>query len=175
MRNSKDFLQVLKNRYSSRAYSQRPINQETLITVLEAARLAPTASNCQPFKLIIIHTKDRKEELRKIYNREWFVQAPIVICAVGLHDKAWTRNDGKKYTYVDVAIAMDHLILTATSLELGTCWIAAFDPDAAREILRLPENVEPIVFTTLGYPADKPKPMSRKALEELICYENWKV
>jgi len=74
---------------------------------------------------------------------------------------------------VDVAIAMDHLILAATDLGLGTCWIGAFDPVATREILGLPDDVEPVAFTPLGYPADEPRPKRRKPLEELVRYEHW--
>jgi nitroreductase len=74
---------------------------------------------------------------------------------------------------VDVAIAMDHLVLAATDLGLGTCWIAAFDPQAAREVLKLPDNVEPIAFTPLGYPDDQPKDKRRTAVDELVRYEQW--
>ncbi len=89
--------------------------------------------------------------LKRIYDRAWFVQAPVVICACAIPDKAWVRRDGKNYCDVDVAIAMEHLILAATDVGLGTCWIAAFDPAAAREVLGLPNSVEPIAFTPLGY------------------------
>ncbi len=165
--------QLIAQRYSVRAYLPKPVEDDKLNTVLEAARLAPTAANLQPFKLIVIHTEGREENLRRIYNREWFSQAPIVICAVGLTQNAWTRYDGKNYTFVDVAIAMDHLILTAASLGLGTCWIAAFDPAQARSFLGLPDNVEPIVFTPLGYPKDKPKQKIRKPLSDIVCYNHW--
>jgi nitroreductase len=74
---------------------------------------------------------------------------------------------------VDVAIVMDHVVLAATAQGLGTCWIAAFDPQAARDVLALPDDVEPIVFTPLGYPADEPKPKQRKPLSELVRYERW--
>jgi nitroreductase len=74
---------------------------------------------------------------------------------------------------VDVAIVMDHLILAAANLGLGTCWVASFDLAAAREVLHLPNEVEPIAFTPLGYPADQPKPKERKALSELVRYEHW--
>jgi len=165
--------EVILKRYSSRSYLSNPVEEEKLDAVLEAARLAPTAANRQPFSLLVIHTKDRKEELRRIYNREWFIQAPLVICAVGLPEESWIRFDGKNFVTVDVAIAMDHLILTAASLGLGTCWIAAFDPKEAKAILGLPDEVEPIIFTPLGYPNDKPKQKERKRLSELVRYENW--
>jgi nitroreductase len=80
------------------------------------------------------------------------------------------RRDGKTYVDVDVTIAMDHLILAAADLGLGTCWIADFDPVAAREVLQLPEGVVPVVFTPLGYPADELRPKRRKPLSDLVLY-----
>ena len=168
-----EFSELIKKRYSVRAYKSDPVEDEVLHQVLEAARLAPTAANRQPFQLIVIHTAGREAELRRIYNRDWFAQAPLVICACGIPAQGWTHSNGKNYTDVDVAIVMDHLILAAASLGLGTCWIAAFDPTAAREVLGLPDDVEPIVFTPLGYPADQLEPKKRKPLLELVRYEHW--
>jgi nitroreductase len=168
-----EFSEVIRERYSVRAYRPDPVEDEKLQEVLEAMRLAPTANNRQPFQFIVIHTEGREEELNRIYYKDWFVQAPIVICACGIPAQSWVRGRAKNYNDVDVAIAMDHLILAAANLGLGTCWIGAFDPDAAREILGLPDGVEPIVFTPLGYPADWPKPKERKPLSELVRYEGW--
>lgn len=167
------FSELARKRYSVRAYRSDAVEEAALQEVLDAARIAPTASNRQPFQLIVIRTAGREADLRRIYDREWFVQAPLVICACGLPAQGWVRMDGKVYIDVDVAIAMDHLILAATDLGLGTCWIAAFDPEAAREVLGLPEGVEPLVFTPLGYPADQPRPKTRKALSELVRHESW--
>jgi nitroreductase len=168
-----EFSELIAKRYSVRAYKPDPVEEDKLQQVLDAARLAPTAVNRQPFQLIVIPTEGRAEELRHIYHRSWFSQAPLVICACGLPDAAWSRRDGKNYVYVDTAIAMDHLILAATNLGLGTCWVAAFDVAAAREILHLPDNVEPVAFTPLGYPADLPKAKERKPLSDLVRYERW--
>ena len=77
------------------------------------------------------------------------------------------------YTYVDVAIAMDHLILAAANVGLGTCWVADFDVKAAHDNLGLPDRVEPVAFTPLGYPDDQPKVKQRKSLSELVHYERW--
>ena len=168
-----EFSELIEKRYSVRAYKPDPVEDDKLQQVLEAARLAPTAANRQPFQLIVIHTAGREAELKRIYNRDWFVQAPLVICACGTPAQGWVRRDGKNYNDVDVAIAMDHLILAAANLGLGTCWIAAFDPTAAREVLHLPDDVEPIAFTPLGYPADQPGPKKRKALSKLVRCESW--
>ena len=80
-------------------------------------------------------------------------------------------NEGRSYR--NVAIVMDHLILAATDLGLGTCWVGAFNPDAAREILGLPEDVKPIVFATVGYSDSKAGPKVRKSINELVRYEHW--
>lgn len=168
-----EFSELIAKRYSVRAYKPDPVPDDVLQKVLEAARLAPTAANRQPFQLIVIHTQGREAELRRIYNRDWFVSAPLVICACGIPARGWVRSDGKNYTDVDVAIVMDHLVLAATEAGLGTCWVAAFDPAAAREVLGLPEGVEPIAFTPLGYPADRPGPKERRPLSELVQYERW--
>lgn len=167
------FSELAKRRYSVRAYSAKPVEDDKLQQVLEAARIAPTAHNLQPFQLIVIHTKGREAELRRIYGSPFFVQAPILICACSIPSQSWIRRYGKKYCEVDVAIAMNHLILAAADLGLGTCWIANFDPQVTREILRLPDEAEPIVFTPLGYPDAQPRPKRRKSIDELVRYEHW--
>jgi nitroreductase len=172
-RNPMEFGDVIRERYSVRAYKRDAVEEEKLHRILDAARLAPTAVNRQPFQLLVLRTEGREEELGEIYGKDWFVQPPLVICACGLKEKGWKRQDGKSYVDVDVAIAMDHLILAATNEGLGTCWVGAFDPDAAREVLGLPDDVEPIAFTPLGYAADEPKPIKRRPLDELMRYERW--
>lgn len=168
-----EFLELVGSRYSVRAYEPTPVEEEKLQLVLEAARLAPTAANRQPFRLIVIATAGREAELQRIYSRNWFTQAPLIFCACTVPDEAWVRMDGKIYADVDVTIAMTHLVLAARSLDLGTCWIADFDPAAAREVLGLPDGVEPVAFTPLGYPADQLRPKTRKPLSELVRYERW--
>jgi len=168
-----DFFELIAARYSVRAYKPDPVPDALLAQVLEASRLAPTASNRQPFTLIVLRTAGRQEELRRIYHRDWFASAPLVIAACGAPAAAWVRRDGKNYVDVDVTIAMDHLILAAAAVGLGTCWVAAFDPAAAREVLRLPPEVEPIAFTPVGYPADVLRPKERKPLADLVRYEHW--
>jgi nitroreductase len=169
-----DFSELIAKRYSVRAYRPDQVEDEKLQKVLEAARLAPTACNLQPFQLVVVHTEGRKEELKRIYKANWFSDAPIVICVCAVLSEAWVRSfDSKKHGDVDATIAMDHLILAATELGLGTCWIAAFNPEAAKEVLGLPEGVEPIIFTPLGYPADSPREKTRKALSELVRWEKF--
>ena len=168
-----EYSKLIENRYSVRAYKSQPVEESKLQKVLQAANLAPTAANRQPFQLIVINTKNREQELRRIYYKDWFVQPPLVICVVAGSSAAWTRRDGKNYAEVDATIAIDHLILEAANQGLGTCWIADFDAQATREILALPDDVEPIVFTPLGYPDDEVKKKKRKDLSELVRYERW--
>jgi nitroreductase len=168
-----DFTTLVESRYSVRSYKTDLIEESKLEKVLQAMRLAPTATNRQAFQFLVVHTKGREEELKRIYGSDWFTQAPVVVCACGIPAENWVRMDGKNYNDVDVAIAMDHLILAATNEGLGTCWIGAFDAEAAKEVLGLPPGVEPIAFTPLGYPADEPRSKKRKELSELVRYERW--
>lgn len=167
------FQELINFRYSVRAYKNIPVEEDKLLKVLEAARLAPTASNRQPFKVIVIHTDGRQNELLSIYTREWFVQAPLVLCLCGLSSTAWVRRDGKQYLEVDIGIVMDHIVLAAADLGLGTCMIAAFDATHARTVLSIPDEAEPLLFTPLGYPADTLRVKERKDINELVRYENW--
>jgi len=166
-----DFQELITKRYSVRDYKPDDITSDVLDKVLEAARLAPTAANRQSFKVFLIKTADFKDELKKIYPREWFSQAPYVIGVCGIPEGNWVRRDGKNYMDVDAAIVMDHIILAAADLGLGTCWIGAFDADAASNFLELPQNMEPIVFTPLGYPADNPGRKIRKSIDEIVVYK----
>ncbi len=167
------FHDLIKHRRSVRAYRPDPVEEAKLQLVLEAARLAPSAANHQPFHLIVAHTAGRQEALKGLYQREWFLQAPVLILACGDPKQAWVHANGSSYLLVDVAIAVDHLTLAAAELGLGTCWIASFDPEVAREAFKLPRDIEPLILVPLGYPADEPQPKERKSLSELVRYEHW--
>jgi nitroreductase len=169
-----EFSELIRARYAVRAYQSRPVEEEALNSVLEAFALAPTAANRQAIGLVVVHTEGKSEDLRRIYSAEWFAhQAPLVLCACTIPARGWARRDGKSYADVDVAIAMDHAILAAADAGLGTCWIGAFDPQAAKEVLGLPDGVEPVALTPLGYSADNPRPKLRRSLDQLVHYETW--
>ncbi len=166
-----NFSKLSVARYSVRGYKPDPVEQEKLDQILETVRMAPSAANRQPFKLIVVPTEGRQEELRRIYNSEWFVQPPYVICACTIDSQAWKRQgDEQSYAWVDVAIAFDHLILAATELGLGTCWIASFDPAEARRVLRLSADLVPVLFTPLGYPNSAIPRKRRKPIDDLVEY-----
>ncbi|MGB9642676.1 MAG: nitroreductase family protein [Candidatus Ratteibacteria bacterium] len=168
-----EFEKLISARYSVRAYKNTPVEEWKIEKILQAARMAPSAANRQPYKIIVIGTKGKESELRKVYDADWFVQAPVVIAICGIKNEAWTRRDGKNHLDVDCAIAMDHMILTATDLGLGTCWICAFNPSEAKKLLRIPEGVDVIALTPVGYPADTPGLKKRKDLKQLVCRDFW--
>ncbi len=169
-----EFLELVQKRYSVRAYKPDAVEQEKLDHILAAARLAPTAANRQPIQILVIHSAGREEELKRIYHREWFVSAPVIICICTVPSQAWVRGlDRKNYADVDAAIVLDHLILAAAELGLGTCWVAAFNPEQARQVLCLPDEVTPVLFASLGYPDDQPEEKERKPLTALVRYEHW--
>ena len=168
-----DVFEAISSRYSVRGYPADHVSDQLLGQVLEAARQAPTAANRQPFRIVVIHTKGREEELSRVYGRTWFLQAPLVLAVIAVPGEAWRRSDDKPYDEVDATIAMDHMVLAATALGLGTCWIAAFDPAAVREVLGLPDEVEPIALTPLGYPDKARAATDRRPLDELVKYERW--
>ena len=170
------FLDLAEKRRSVRAYKPDEVPDELLQQVLEAGRLAPSACNKQPWRFIVVRSETGRRALGAAYAREWFWKAPVVIAVCILPKEAWTRSDdGKNYAMVDGALAMDHLQLAAAELGLGTCWIAAFDPAAAREILGLPDGVEIVGMTPLGFPdvETSPRVRSRRPLGETVMKERW--
>jgi nitroreductase len=168
------FQELIRTRYSVRAYKPDPVEEGKLARILEAARLAPTAANRQAFRVIVLPTKGRETELRRVYGRDWFTQAPLVLAVCAVPAEGWVRKaDGWNAAEVDATIAMSHIVLAAAEEGLGACWIAAFDPGAAREVLGLPADVIPSAFTPLGYPADSPAPKKRRLLADIVLKERW--
>jgi nitroreductase len=168
-----DFYDVIKTRLSIRQYKLDPVEDEKLARVLEAARIAPSAANRQPWHYIVIRDEETKHRLKDAYDQEWFYTAPVIICACADPAKSWVRKDGREYVDVDVSISFDHLVLAATAEGLGTCWIAAFDPKVVSEVLGIPDGIEPLLLTPLGYPAVTAQPRERRALDEIVHWERW--
>lgn len=166
---SGSFGELVRARYSVRAYDPAPVDEDALARILEAVRLAPTAANRQAFRVVVLGTKGRERELRRIYDRDWFVGAPLVLAVCAVPHEGWVRTaDGWSAAGVDATIAMTHLILAAAEEGLGTCWVASFDPVTAREVLALPEAVVPWAFTPLGHPAGSQPDRERRPLDELV-------
>jgi len=169
-----DFQALIRARYSVRAYRSEPVDEEKLARILEAARLAPTASNRQPFRVIVMKTAGREAELGRIYPRNWFVQAPLLLAVCAVPSEGWVRKyDGLNAAEVDASIVMTHILLAASEEGLGTCWVGDFDPAVAREVLGLPPEVIPFAFTPLGCPDDAEPPKKRRLLVDLVRRNRW--
>ena len=165
-----EFYEVVKARRSVRKYKVMAVEKEKIDRILEAARLAPSAANIQPCQFFVVQSTDVKRQLKAAYAPDWFHNAPVII--VGCVDTrlAWRRSDGKSYADVDLAIAMEHIILAATAEGLGTCWIGAFNPEPVRQALQLPAELEPVAMTPLGHPEVMPAPKQRKPLTETVKF-----
>lgn len=164
---------IIRTRRSVRSYQDKPVSDEVLKRVLEAARWAPSAMNNQPWKLVVVRDAGKRRELAvAAHNQMFLAEAPIVLAAVSLDPDRIMSCEVPLYP-VDVSIAVDHLILAAAAEGLGTCWIGSFGQDFVREILDVPENYKVVVLTPLGYPADEPEERTRKPLAELVCYEQF--
>jgi len=168
-----DFHELVRIRRSIRAYRPDAISEEVLQRVLMAARAAPTACNLQPFQIVVITDPQVRAQMKAVYGKDWFCQAPVIIAVCAQPDKAWKRRDGFNSAEVDAAIVMDHIILAATEEGLGTCWICAFDEAKAKQILGVPEDVRIVAMTPLGIPAAEPTPFVRKPLHELVRKNRW--
>ena len=144
---------LVKQRYSCRQYLDKPVGRDLIAAVLDTARLAPSACNRQPWEFLVIDTDPLRGKVIESYGRDWVKNVPVFIVALGRHDEAWKRpTDGKDDTDIDVAIAVEHMCLAATSMNLGTCWICNFDAARLTADLGLPEGIEPIAIIPLGYP-----------------------
>lgn len=166
-----EFIDVINERYSVRGYLDKEVEKEKLDYVLKAATIAPTGVNYQPFKVYVIETEKHKDELSKIYAASWFVEAPYVLAVVAVKDQAWTRPwDQKNIADIDATIVMDHMILAATDVGLGTCYIGAFKKYEAHKFLDLDENEEAVLFTPLGYGNAEPRETPRKELDDFVVY-----
>jgi nitroreductase len=170
------FLELAEARRSVRAYKAEAVPEDLLQQVLEAGRLAPSACNKQPWRFIVVREEVNRRALGAAYAREWFWKAPVVLAVCILPQEAWVRAyDGQNYAMVDGALAMDHMTLAAAEAGLGTCWIGAFDPAAVHDILGLPDGVQVVGMTPLGFPDVEPNPRarSRRPLGETVMKERW--
>jgi len=173
-----NFLELAKQRYSSRNYKNQKIEKEKMLYVLEAARIAPSAANKQPWHFILIDEPELLNNIKSIYERNWIVNVPAVILICGDFSKAWVRrSDNKNHLDIDIAIAVDHMTLAATDIGLATCWVCNFDVKKCCELFKLPKNLEPIVLLPIGYPDDSAEinrhETARLKIEEIVCWNKF--
>lgn len=166
-----EFLDILKERYSVRGYLDKEVEKEKLDKILDAGLSAPTGCNFQPFKIVVIDVSKNKDKLKEVYPQSWFTEAPLVLAVAVIPSKAWVSPyDKKNIADIDGTIVMNHMILEASSLGLGTCYIGAFNPEAAKELLNLDDSYVPLLFTPLGYPNAESAGTTRKSLDELVDF-----
>jgi nitroreductase len=170
-----EYGELILRRESVRSYDpSRPVANAVLARILDAGRIAPSAQNRQPWRFLLVSSPEMLAKVRKCYDKPWFTAAPHVLVVVGKASEAWTRRkDGYSSLETDLTIAMDHMILAAENEGVGTCWVAAYDPDALRGALGLAPDDRVFSITPLGYPApgyerkvDKP----RKSFEEVVVF-----
>ena len=166
-------IEVIRNRRSIRAYTDQPVEPEKIERLLEAARLAPSASNRQEWRFVVVTDPDTRKKLVQAANNQQFVgRAPVVIAACAETDGHVMRCGQPSYP-IDVAIAIDHLTLQAVAEGLGTCWIGAFYEEPVKKLLGIPAEIRVVELLTVGYPASEPRPRSRLPRERIVHWERW--
>lgn len=170
-----DVQEAIQTRRSIRSYDSREVEEDTLLKILESARLSPSAGNRQERRFIIIKDANTRKLLSEAANNQGFVkEAPVVIAACSV-EKEYTMKCGQLAYPIDTAIAVDHMTLQAVEEGLGTCWIGAFDEEKVRELLNIPRDVRVVALLSLGYPSAIPRPTSRKTIDEIIMREKWSI
>lgn len=166
-----DLLPLMKERYSVRRYAQIPVEEEKLRLVLEAARLAPTARNLQPFHIYVVESGENLEKLRSLTPCTF--NAPVVLMFCGVEkESAQSPLDGRSWAQMDTTIALTHAVLEAQSLGLGTCIVGWYDKDAVHDAFNLPEEEAVWALLPMGYAAEDALPSgaheTRKPMETLV-------
>lgn len=162
--------EIILNRTSIRKFKAEIPTKEVLSEVIEAARQAPSAVNKQPWRFVVITNKEKLDDIRKSYPREWIETAQAMIVVIGNHNQSWHRADGKDHCDIDIAIATEHITLKATDLGLSTCWVCNFDPIIANKVMDVSEGEEVCVLIPIGYADIEQKPHQRKTFDEIVTF-----
>ena len=171
-----DFLELTKNRFSLRKFSDKKVEKEKIDYILAAMQAAPTAVNFQPQRILVLTDEKELEKVSKCTKFAFNPPLNFLVC----YDKetSWTRgNDGHDEGEIDAAIVATHMMLAAKSVGLGTTWVGSFNPKDIKEQFNLPENYVPVAFLPTGYPSDDAEPSaahsSRKDLNETVFYNSF--
>ncbi|MFP3938457.1 MAG: nitroreductase family protein [Phycisphaerae bacterium] len=167
-----DVYEAIRNRYSVRDYQDRPVEDDKLNRVLDAGRLAPSARNRQQWKFVVVRDAETRKAVVKASEQEWMASAPVIIAVVGL-TPGETMFCDVPTDPVDCAIPIANMTLAATAEGLGSCWVGHFKQEETRKALGVPDSAWIIELLPLGYPADEPKPKSRKPLKEVVCHDRF--
>lgn len=168
-----DVFTAISQRKSVRAYQDRMIDEDTLRRVLEAGRIAPSAGNRQDWKFIVVTDAETRKKLGVAARGQLFVSpAPVIIAGCAIAPE-YVMMCGQSAGIIDVSIAFSFMMLQATELGLGTCWLGAFDETAVKKILGVPDHVRVVAMTPLGYPDEAPAGRPRKSMEEVVCHDRY--
>jgi nitroreductase len=172
-----DFINLAKQRFSARKYQEKPVESEKLEKVLSAGRVAPSAHNKQPWHYIVVQQKETKEKICETYQYKWLLKAPAIIVICGDHEASWKRDDGKDHCDIDIALTLDHMMLQAAEIGLGTCCVCMFDAQKCHEIFDLPENIEVVALLPIGYSEKEPDinrhDSMRRNINEIVHWDKW--
>ena len=167
------FMDLARQRYAVREYAQTPIEQAKLDSILEAGRLAPTAKNVQPQHIYVLQSPDAIIKINALTRCAY--GAPVVFLVCYDSDLVWTKEDGTNSGDMDCSIIGTHMMMEATELGLGTCWVKWFDPAEVAAAFELPANHKPSFLMPCGYASENAKPsdhhFSRKPLSETVTYK----
>lgn len=166
-----DFEKLVEERYSVRKFADTPVEEEKLAVILKAGRLAPTACNYQPQRILIISGEEGMKKLKETTTYTFGAPMAILVCCDT--SKSWTRPfDNDNSGVVDVSIVTTHMMLQAAELGLGTTWVGYFDPAKMKSAFAIPENMTPVALLPLGYPAAdasiNPLHFQKKPEEEIV-------
>jgi nitroreductase len=164
-----DVVEIIRTRRSVRKYRPETIPNEKLRIIFEAARLAPSAGNRQPWRFVVVRATDRKESLAEAANDQTFLKdAAAIVVAVG------DAKVSARWHEKDTMIALEHMVLAATSLGYGTCWIGAFNEEVVKKLLKIPEKMKVVALLPIGVPGETPIATPRRNLSEIFFKEEWK-
>ena len=168
-----DLMTAIRNRRSIRQMLDRPLAPEALERLLEAVRLAPSWANRQCWDLIAVTDAEKRTALAGAGGPPGAMRtAPLIVVACARPEASGNRG-GLPYFMLDMGIALEHLVLAAQDLGLGTCWVGWFDEDAVRTLLGVPAEVRVVALIPVGYPAEEPGPRPRRSLEEIVSWNAW--
>jgi nitroreductase len=169
-----DVYKAIALRKSVRKYEERDVDEEIIQKLLEAARLAPSASNRQEWRFVVVRdAKMRNKLMAAADNQKFVAKAPVVLACCAETNNHVMKCKQQSYP-IDVAIAVDHITLCAVEEGLGTCWIGAFNEDQVKELLNIPKHIRVVELLTIGYPKDpSPRAKKRLPLEEIVKYGKW--
>ncbi|MEA1874084.1 MAG: nitroreductase family protein [Bacteroidota bacterium] len=183
LKEKQDFLQLAMQRQSQRNYADKPVEKEKIERCLEAARLAPSASNAQPWKFIVVDDVDLKNKIadttanKLLPINHWTKQAPVHVVLVlekpNLNSKIGEIVRNKKFIIMDVGIAAEHFCLQAVEEGLGTCMIGWFNEKKVKEMLNIPKSKRAMLVISVGYPEGKHREKIRKPMDEIVSYNRY--